>query len=696
MSSNKAGLSSFDPSGEWFANVTADNRLKVWNTKLNGGSLKAEFATPSHLTEHITSLSWGSMPLEDIQAITSNLDSGKKRKRPKDQEASKMIALGYRNGEIIIFSISYGKEVFNLRGSVTKNVNDFVFSKDGSTGYSCSGEYILEWDIKQSKETNKWQAEKKYVNSLALSADGKSLLSAGNSIKLWDLETKKNTQKWIGHTSPVRQLVYTPQGLNFVSMAHEDRFLNIWNSFHGENSGAIAALALETVPLSLDLTTSSVGDKSKVFDVLSLSEEGYINLWQNPVKSDSQEGKKKTKSLKSEAKLWFVDDKDALIPVLAAKFVSDSKILVAYGSNIKPVFEPIVYLDEHNSLIKETKLHREITKGALLHAPTEKQEKKRTSEGVSVAAPESMGLAPKMDSSLIEGLQGPTLEEKVKDMMIVEEKVVTNKNVPKAGSLQQMLAQALQTHDNNLLEQCLAVRDNTVIQKTVERLPPPFVVPLLTQIIDRFQKNPRRGGALAIWIKFTLTFHAAYLMTVPNLVQKLGGLYQTVDSRLAVFKRLLKLSGRLDMIMSQVSLKTSSNESKESEPMTIFVDEEEVSDEDTMGFGYDDSDEQPKGKKSKKLKKGGKKEEDEEIEFGSEDGEEENSEVEGEDEEEEEEEEGDEEDGEQEDGEQEDGEQEDREGEGNEDGDVDEDDEENERQQNGADSEDFESDDSDQ
>jgi len=135
---------------------------------------------------------------------------------------------------------------------------------------------------------------------------------------------------------------------------------------------------------------------------------------------------------------------------------------------------------------------------------------------VTVLGAADLALAtPKLDASSIEGLQGPTLEEKMKDLGVVEEKIVaTTKNVPKSGSLQQVLTQALQTNDNSLLEQVLLVRDLTVIQKTVERLPPPLVIPFLVQLIDKFQRAPQRGVILGIWIRVTITYHTAYLMTV--------------------------------------------------------------------------------------------------------------------------------------------------------------------------------------
>jgi len=44
-------------------------------------------------------------------------------------------------------------------------------------------------------------------------------------------------------------------------------------------------------------------------------------------------------------------------------------------------------------------------------------------------------------------------------------------------------------------------------------------------------------------------------MTMPHLIKNLGPLYQMIDDRLGVFKRLLQLSGRLDLISQQIAIR---------------------------------------------------------------------------------------------------------------------------------------------
>jgi U3 small nucleolar RNA-associated protein 5 len=124
--------------------------------------------------------------------------------------------------------------------------------------------------------------------------------------------------------------------------------------------------------------------------------------------------------------------------------------------------------------------------------------------------------------------------------------------VVQASSLATVLIQALQSNDKAQLELCLSVTDqkvwrrgwlpsslllpvarpwfwaspSQVIDETVERLPTPKVVDFLKKLVAKFEANPSRGGGLARWIRSVLVQHTAHLMSVPDLVTKLSGLYQ--------------------------------------------------------------------------------------------------------------------------------------------------------------------------
>lgn len=121
---------------------------------------------------------------------------------------------------------------------------------------------------------------------------------------------------------------------------------------------------------------------------------------------------------------------------------------------------------------------------------------------------------------------------------------------PRADSVLHLLTQALHTRDAALLEVCLSQSDAGVVAATVARLGAAHVLPLLAALVQRLQGRPARAAQLVTWLRALLVAHTAYLLSVPDLARSLSPLFQALDARLAVFRKLLALSGRLDLLLS--------------------------------------------------------------------------------------------------------------------------------------------------
>ncbi|KAI6164724.1 hypothetical protein EDD17DRAFT_308630 [Pisolithus thermaeus] len=153
-----------------------------------------------------------------------------------------------------------------------------------------------------------------------------------------------------------------------------------------------------------------------------------------------------------------------------------------------------------------------------------------------------------------------------------EQKKQSVPNVVPAHSLTRTLIQALHSSDSRLLETCLNHSDASLIRNTVRRLPPQLCLPLLLACVERLARGARAanmkgggGGAssqrammLITWIKTTLTVHSSHLIAMPDLVARLAGLHATLTSRLALQDSLLSLNGKLDMVLSQIEMRSSS------------------------------------------------------------------------------------------------------------------------------------------
>jgi U3 small nucleolar RNA-associated protein 5 len=200
-----------------------------------------------------------------------------------------------------------------------------------------------------------------------------------------------------------------------------------------------------------------------------------------------------------------------------------------------------------------------------------------------------------------------TIEQKLQAMEMVDDAASTantnkrtkkptksGRSTPSSQSLQAALVQALHSKDTALLEGCLRQRNADVIATTVRRLPTSYVIPLLLQLIDKFQEKPVRAQEIMDWIKPVLQIHTAYLMTVPDLVGKLSNFYQVMDTRVSVLPKLQTLTGRLDIVTTQIDTRAhklgslSQHTNKDEKPRSMYV--EQVSDDEAEQLDDDDED----------------------------------------------------------------------------------------------------------
>jgi len=147
--------------------------------------------------------------------------------------------------------------------------------------------------------------------------------------------------------------------------------------------------------------------------------------------------------------------------------------------------------------------------------------------------------------------------------------------IPKGGTLQTVLVQALHTNDETLLENCFnfAGGNEKTIKTTVKKLPLPYVLPLLTKVVAKFQSQPSRALSFILWIKQVIRIHSAYLLQLPEATSgPITSLFSIIDGRVAVFRKLLKLSGRLDLLLSQAPKGGESGEDIQEGPLLNYTE----------------------------------------------------------------------------------------------------------------------------
>lgn len=596
----KGFVTSFDPQQSKFALVSADGRLKIWD--VTTGKLQQEINTSNHLSDDYTCIAWGN----------NSRSSNKQAKKSKVK--NDLIALGTSKGDIHLINYATAT-VVPLGGSPDSDehlghkqkVNDLEFSEDGNLLYSCSDDkQIIVWETNTGSIVDTFKAEKEPIYSIKLykGESGGMLASAGHKIKVFDLTSKKVEHKYSGHTAPVSDLVFIQHSLSKVTYllsCSSDRFVYMWSLSSDSQHSPIRAFACDSSSLMLDAINITSEDGVPMIEIMGLSEAGIVNIWSfQGENNNSAKGKDKKMiaslpASKVELKTKGKEEGE----IIGARFTGDltqlssskRKLAVSYFpgkyQTSKPYFELLEYTSNDGKLKKTVTIEV-----ASESSETKTKKSKEVAISSTILGVTDMPLPTSVSTRKIQDTEenNTNKRKKVKEekeITAMEEEEGKGVSMPKVQSLKQVLIQALHSNDSNLLESCLHTGDLTVINNTVAKLPPHYVLKFLKVIVERFQAKPTRGTELILWMKSLLVYHSSYLITIPDLVKNLSSLYLAVDSRLSLYKKMIKLSGRLDLLLTQVKEnKVSTNYVANS----VFTEEDDEEEENDLNESDDEQD----------------------------------------------------------------------------------------------------------
>jgi WD40 repeat protein len=138
-------------------------------------------------------------------------------------------------------------DVIREFGGHTEWVFSVAFSPDGQLAYSTSGGRYLGawqdgadaairvWDVETGREVRRLEGHQGIVWSVAVSPDGRRVLSAGQDRTsiVWDAETGAEIRRFRGHTDHVICAAFLPDGLRAVSCG-DDRTIRLWDVETGQ------------------------------------------------------------------------------------------------------------------------------------------------------------------------------------------------------------------------------------------------------------------------------------------------------------------------------------------------------------------------------------------------------------------------------------------------------------------------------
>ncbi|HEY83786.1 MAG TPA: PQQ-binding-like beta-propeller repeat protein, partial [Chloroflexi bacterium] len=174
-------------------------------------------------------------------------------------------------GELILWDLTTRTELRRFDGH-TDWVNGVAFSPDGKTILSSSGNgALILWNVETGDVIRHLEGHTGEVNSIAFSPDNETALSGSNDATpiLWDVNTGKAIRRFEGHTGGVNKVIFSPDGQTALS-GSEDNALILWDVATGEEIRRFEGHTDRVIDLAFN---------PKGLTAMSISIDQTLRLW---------------------------------------------------------------------------------------------------------------------------------------------------------------------------------------------------------------------------------------------------------------------------------------------------------------------------------------------------------------------------------------------------------------------------------
>ncbi|PPQ67371.1 hypothetical protein CVT25_005950 [Psilocybe cyanescens] len=529
---------------------------------------------------------------------------------------SAVVVLGLSDGLVLFFSPSHSRILRSLtHPTSTSAILSLAFDPTNNSALwtSSTDSSICLWDIQKKTVLRSWKNDDRIpCTSLSVRPtpedDRTDLLAAHHSIRLFTdtladdalLSKPNHMSGFTGHATSIKLLTWSKESASptkFFSMAEGDRFVYCWDV----EGASLIEKPVAAISLDSDVRTFAL---SKTTDsqqcLIALSASGKLSFIPIPTEFPSPISNDKPNNINyvlPRSTVTSISKSRPLEPpvINLIPLVGPSGMIrvVRLVKGVQPTFDTIRYLDDNANYIQNPTLNEigdeDVNTGPETISNKRYVESKQLAVGSGYDLNqgehiEGTSAEREVDGSLQIDLAEMSLGQRLTavtetEVNLMSESEDDDEAMPRrpkstkkirneitaipTNSLTRTLIQALHSSDSRLLEMCLAHSDHMLILNTVRRLPPQLTIPLISACVERLGRGPRsanmkgggggtssqRGLGLLTWLRTVLT--------IPDLVARLSGLHATLTARLSLHDSLLSLSGRLDMVLSQVELRAS-------------------------------------------------------------------------------------------------------------------------------------------
>ncbi|GMI95070.1 Nuclear Glucose-responsive WD40 protein1, GLUCOSE HYPERSENSITIVE 40 [Hibiscus trionum] len=604
-------LTAFSPSLDYFAISSGDGRIKIWDTLK--GQIQTEFVDiiSSEATNLYAKAERGHLSIDYKCMKWLSFEKKKKRKL-----GSSLLVLGTGSGDVLALDVSAGQLKWKVSDCHPGGVSAIAFATNGSCIYSAGADgMVCEIDSLTGNLLGKFRASVKSISCMTVSSDGKTLVTAAAQLKTFDCSNHKKIQKFTGHPGSVRCMIFTENGKFILSSAVAERYIAVWKAEGGKKQSASCVLAMEHAAVFID--SKCVNEDIYVF---AISETGVCYFWYGQDVETLRNAKPTKLSISLEDGL-SKPHKGALPTIFAAKLQGVPKpesvhAFLAHGLLVKPLFQKIVVqygsdillsssqdgvllprsqflnkskkgLDAQNRVIALDRANAEDATLPIpkIFYPHEEKEDRHRSLRVDANNVMTDSVDPGSQPEFMDGKDDSMKLEAGSKALCMEDQLRS------LGILDTCNAQLDSIPFNGInLEANLPPKK---MRAAIFSMEPGDAHKLLENLVKLWQSRSYSGKYVLPWIYSLLLTHGHLIMSRESVTQMLNSLSKNTKSRGSALQSLLQLSGRLQLIATQIgkAAQGKSQHSMSDHPMDESEDEDGGDDDDVDDVLYGEEDE---------------------------------------------------------------------------------------------------------